>query len=88
MKDFNAKKLTFEELVKINAEALKNFKEGDYTLMEERKKRCPDGSCDDLFVQEVAERLIAEIIEASVESIWEGVGLAHFAGERYRRWHE
>jgi len=88
MKKFNAKELTIEELIAINVEALENFKAGNETLMEERKKNTPDGSCDDLFVQEVAQKLIVEIIEASVDSVWEGIGLASTSAGAFHARHD
>ena len=92
MKNFNAKELvkelTMDELLALNTEALKNFKEGNEVLLAERRKRCTNGIYDDRCVQQLGEELIVEILETSCSSIWEGIGLSRTALDVFYCRHE
>lgn len=81
--------LTLDELIKVNIDALKNFKDGDDTLIKERRSNDPTGEINlfDYDVQDIVIELTSAILEEVSSSSWEGIGLAEEIKVRFYNLH-
>ena len=73
--EMSAEKLTIDELIKINLDALKNFKNGDRRLLIKRTSDDPMTNYELLNVRDVAKEIVLKIIKASCNSNTEGIGM-------------
>ena len=85
----NAESLTIDELIQINSDAIKNFKKGDRSLLDQRVRDNPTGNInyEDYDPSDMAIELIQEIAQAACSSSAEGVGLIEFAKNQFMKLH-
>jgi hypothetical protein len=65
---------TIEELIKLNVEALKLFKEGNAALISKKTKALDEDTLD-YDVQDLAIELMLEILEETADGGWQGLGM-------------